>query len=159
MLTSDDKIWDFHSEGRYVVITTNIGWKKDETNPMGAGIAQHAAGLFPELPLWYGKRCKKYGSDTAVAIYDPGMLFLFPTKKLEESRPWVSWSNDADINLILRSLNQLVACVDYLTKKGTHHFTKIGVPLVGCGRGGLSKRDVIPILSNKLDDRFVLFGK
>lgn len=146
-------LWTFHKEGRWVVVTTNIGWKKDGTNPMGAGVAKKAADLYEDLPAWYGAKCRKYGADTAVQVYKPGKLFLFPTKPLDESQPWMSWSRDSSIALIRRSAKQLAAVVEVL---GDKIFGDIGIPLVGCQNGNLNRKDVIPILDQYLDDRFVL---
>ena len=146
-------LWTFHQEGRWVVITTNIGWKKDGSNPMGAGVAKKAADLYEDLPLWYGKKCKKYTTNTAVQVYKPGRLFLFPTKALDENKPWMSWNQDSSLQLIRRSAKQLAAVVDVL---GNKIFGDIGIPLVGCQNGNLRRKDVLPILREHLNDRFVL---
>ena len=87
MIEQKGDIWEFYHDVRWIVITTNIGWKKDGCNPMGAGIAKQAAEMFPDLPRWYGEKCKKYRSDTAVAVYDEAKFFLFPTKPLNEEQP------------------------------------------------------------------------
>lgn len=151
-------IWTFHSEKRCVIITTNIGWRRDGANPMGAGTAKQAADLFPELPAWYGQRCQKYKHGTAVCYYQPGNLILFPTKPLNISAPWLSWQADASIKLITRSAQQLAKLVDILEeRKKIAGF--IGLPLVGCQNGHLRRRDVIPILRAFLDDRFVLLER
>jgi hypothetical protein len=125
---------------------------------MGAGTAKVAAEKCPELPGWYGRKCKTYKGETAVTVYKPGRMFLFPTKPLDEDQPWLSWKNDADLNLIKRSAKQLAALVTELTSRGSF-FTKIGVPLVGCQNGNLNRRDVVPILKEFLDDRFVLLER
>lgn len=144
-------LWTFHDEGKWIVITTNIGWKSDGTNPMGAGIAKQAAARFGGLPLWYGTKCKRFGAATAVQIYKPGKLILFPTKALDPSRPWLSWKADSDIKLITRSVKQLAKLIEVVDIDGD-----IGIPMVGCQNGNLSSEDVLPILRNYLDDRFVL---
>lgn len=146
-------LWTFHQEKRWIVITTNIGFKKDGTNPMGAGVAKQAAEKYEDLPAWYGKKCKKYRADTAVQVYRPGKLFLFPTKPFDPSQPWMSWKQDSSLDLIRRSAKQLAAVVE---KLGDEIFGDIGIPLVGCQNGNLRRRDVMPILKEYLDDRFVL---
>lgn len=155
MIVKTGSIWEFYDGKRPIVITTNIGWKKNGENPMGAGIAKAAAERYPELPKWYGKRCQKYLGDTAVCYYVPAKLFLFPTKPLSD-QPWMSWKNDSDIDLIKRSTVQLSKIVDILTEKGKFLPT-IGLPLPGCCNGGLSRKLVLPILKEFLDDRFILF--
>ncbi len=67
------------------------------------------------------------------------------------------WKNDADIELIRKSAIQLKYLATILVDRGLC-FGEIALPLVGCGRGGLDKRDVLPILHHYLDDRFVLLG-
>lgn len=149
-------IWTLHKEGHWIVVTTNIGWKKDGSNPMGAGIAKTAADKYPDLPVWYGERCKKYRTNTAVAAYKNGRIFLFPTKPFNEEQPWLSWKSDSSIELIERSSRQLVRLVDILSNRGLF-IPRVGLPLPGCGNGNLTQRQVIPIISNILDDRFILF--
>lgn len=156
MLERVGSLWTFHSEGRPVVVTTNIGWKKNGSNPMGAGVAKIAAEKYPELPGWYGRRCEKYGADTAVCYYEIGNLFLFPTKPLNESQPWMSWQNDSDTGLIKRSSIQLAKLVEVLSDEKGMFMPQVALPMVGCGNGNLSPRDVLPILRTFLDDRFVL---
>lgn len=155
MITEKGSIWDWHSEKRHIVITTNIGWKKDGTNPMGAGVAKIAATHYPDLPKWYGNKCKRYGENTAVAYYEDGGLFLFPTKPLDIECPWMSWKSDSSLELIAKSSRQLVALVDVLSGRG-RFIKRIGLPLPGCGNGNLTRRQVFPIISSILDDRFVL---
>lgn len=158
MLTNtSDCIWDWYgSENGWIVITTNIGWKKDGCNPMGAGIAKTAAELCPELPEWYGKRCAKYQGHTAVAAYMPARMFCFPTKPFDPKQPWASWRNDSNLDLIRRSCRQLMKLVDTLTERGVL-INKVGLPLPGCGNGNLSPSVVKPIIADILDDRFVLY--
>lgn len=148
-------IWDWQAEKRWIVIPTNIGWKKDGCNPMGVGVAAKAADMYPDLPLWYGLRCKRYGADTAVAPYYAGNLILFPTKALNEREPWASWRDNSDIVLLTRSTIQLQMLGKILFDR-KKCFGEIALPLVGCGAGGLSREDIVPILRAHLDNRFVL---
>jgi len=154
MIEKIGNIWDSHEHGWWIVITTNIGWRKSGDAVMGAGIAKAAAEKCPKLPGWYGDRCEKYGADTAVAIYKPGRFILFPTKPLNESQPWMSWKNDADLGLIMRSTIQLAKLIDIVNLG-----TQVGLPLVGCENGNLRAKQVLPILRSYLDDRFVLFER
>ena len=144
-------IWDHHSEKRWIVITTNIGWKKDGANPMGAGIARQASDMAPKLAEWYGKRCRRYRSGTAVCLYKRPKFILFPTKPLNEAQPWMSWKNDSCPDLIRRSAKQLAKLVEV-----KNLFGDIILPLVGCQNGNLRRGTVVPILEEYLNDRFVL---
>ena len=44
-------IWEHHNDGsRYIVIPTNIGWKTNGHNVMGAGLALQAKTRYPSSP-------------------------------------------------------------------------------------------------------------
>lgn len=155
MLELVGDLWVWHTLGHWVVVTTNIGWKKNGANPMGAGLARTAAEKYPALPGWYGQRCRRYGADTAVCHYEPGRLLLFPTKPLDQSKPWLSWQQDACLTLVERSAQQLVQLVNILRGRGLISMDVV-VPMVGCANGGLERDQVSPILKHYLDDGFVL---
>jgi hypothetical protein len=69
----------------------------------------------------------------------------------------MSWQQDSSLELIERSCRQLVKLVDVLSDR-EHFITKVGLPLPGCGNGNLTPRQVLPLISDILDDRFVLLG-
>jgi hypothetical protein len=149
MITRTGNIWDHHAEGGWIVIATNIGWCKSGDAVMGAGIAKAAADKYPDLPAWYGQKCRKYQADTAVLPYKPGKLFLFPTKPLAD-QPWMSWKQDASLDLIRQSTTQLALWLEILQRDGK--FIKpVGVPLVGCQNGNLKPKQVVPILQKYLN--------
>lgn len=133
-----------------VVIPTNIGWKTNGKNVMGAGLAKVAAEVLdPDLPGWYGGFCKIHEENTPVVESPKGMI-LFPVKPLNKSAPHMSWKQPADLKLIERSTIELAE----LGKKLKDH--RIFVPTVGCGNGGLEISDVRPILEKHLSDQFTL---
>ncbi len=74
MIERPGDLWAWQAERRWIVIPTNIGWKKDGANPMGAGVALQASEMYPELANWYGARCKKFGENAAVCFYPDGNL-------------------------------------------------------------------------------------
>lgn len=146
MLRAKGNIWDYYDNGYYIVIPTNIGWKKNGCNVMGAGLAKQASLKFPDLSLRYGKVCQQYKEETAVIIING--LLLFPVKPLAEN-PSMSWSQPANLNLIEKSTQQLETFTRTYQKK-------IALPLVGCGNGRMDKDKVISILEKYLDDNFTL---
>ena len=158
MLEKVGNIWTHHAEGGWIIIATNIGWKKDGTNPMGAGIAKAASDKYPDLAAWYGAKCQKFREEIGVLPYRKGRLFLFPTKPLANQH-WMSWTNNADLDLIRRSAKQLAIWADIFKAKGSPIIKTIGVPAVGCGNGNLRRKQVVPILRKYLDDRFTLFER
>ena len=140
-------IWDLYPT-HWVVIPTNIGYKSNGENVMGAGLAKDVKDRWPELPKWYGEWCMSMKEDTPALAEDLHRLIFFPTKTLDPKRPYLSWKQDSSIELITRSAEQLSAMkID----------SDIAVPMVGCGHGGLSPDLVVPVLKAILsDDRFVL---
>lgn len=134
--------------GHHIVIPTNVGWKANGANVMGAGLAKDAARRYPELAAWYGAFCKEHAALTSVTSYPAGPLILFPVKKLRMEQPWMSWASEASLDLIERSARQLSELPGE---------DPIAVPMVGCGNGGRKPEEVIPILNRYLmGDRYLL---
>ncbi len=144
--------WAADHPRSWLVITTNIGWKKDGVAVMGAGVAATAAELYPALPIWYGLRCQRYKADTAVCPYYLGNLIMFPTKPFNAAQPWLSWQSKASLGLIERSTIQLQKLGQILGQAAP----EIVLPLVGCANGKLERQPVLTILRRYLDDRFIL---
>ena len=141
-------IWKHLGEGRYVVIPTNLGWKKDGCNVMGAGLAKDATRRYPTLAKWYGGVCEATADAPQVIACPFAPLIMFPVKPLNKLQPWMSWKQKADLKLIEQSARQLYEWPDPYP---------IAVPLVGCGNGQLDMYEVRPILEKYLaSDRFTL---
>ncbi len=149
-------IWSYAKDS-CIVIPTNAGYRMDGTNVMGRGVAQQAAEKYPELPLWYGGRCRVYGNDACFPY--PEMkpkLILFPTKPLNKKEPWLSWKQKSSITLIEKSTELLVA-ISERELDTANGKPRIVLPAVGCGNGGLELGEVVPILKKHLvSDRFIL---
>lgn len=133
-------LWDLHSQGKYITITTNGFVKRDGSCVMGAGIAEQAKTKFVELPRQLGKAIQQHGNN--VFRWDEYRLFTFPVKHV--------WWEKADLELIRRSLVQLAVLSTDLDE--------IGVVQVGCGNGKLNWSDVKPLMEKYLDDKFVLYA-
>lgn len=138
----------------YIVIPTNLGWRKDGSNVMGRGLARLVASIYPQLPKEYGGICQKYGAKTTCVVisgFDTALI-MFPVKPLNAEAPWMSWKSGASLELIERSAKHLAELEPSLPGK-----IPIAVPAVGCGNGGLDLSDVKPILEKHLtSDRFIL---
>ena len=140
----------------WIVIPTNIGWKKDGSNVMGRGLAKQAAIRFPKFPYWYGAVCRKYAENSIWpldfypilkiegSIINDKYTFLglipFPVKKLNRTQPHYSWSNPADLETIAISVKVFMQKHQKYVGKAAVYF-----PLIGCGNGGLDWKDVKPI--------------
>lgn len=140
-------IWDHNSEiGSAIVIPTNIGWKGNNENVMGAGLAKEASRRFPHLAYRYGRWCQMHGASTPVVFAEDLGLILFPTKPLDVKSPHLSWRNNSTIERITQSLKELKDC------KAEHKILIIYLPLVGCGNGGLEESVVLPLLEQTLPE-------
>lgn len=135
-----------YADSHWLVVPTNIGYKSDGTNPMGVGVAKEAARRWPDLPRWYGRICQKHGAGTGVVEYTDGRFYLVPTKRFNDKSPHLSWKSQSDLWLIAKGVRQLAEMAAGPT----------ALPLLGCGAGGLHKKEVLPILEQYLDDRFLL---
>lgn len=150
-------LWDY-LPSHAVVVTTNVGWKKDGRNPMGRGVALEAAQRFPELPFWYGSYCFDNEGDVGVVSWKPNRtesieeIILFPTKPFNCHKPYLSWKSESSLELIEESTIQLA--------RNWPREKSVVLPLPGCGNGGRKEEEVLPILRKYLvDDRFVLVRK
>lgn len=148
MQTATGNIWDWLDQGARIVIPTNIGWKRDGANVMGAGLAKQAAARYPGAAAWYGAWCADHPGEPCVVAYPLAPIIFFPTKPLNWQAPYLSWQGSADLATIERSAKALAS---WPGKE------PVAVPLVGCGNGGLLAADVVPILERCLTKkRFVL---
>lgn len=164
-------IWD-HWQKKWLVVTTNIGWKptpepgdvgaKVGPNPMGAGLAKDLAERVPSAPSFYGQWCFKYKALTPT-VWHPEGFVLLPTKALDPEKPWLSWRAKSNIVLIERSLRELAAMklpdrarLSEIYKGAPIDNDEVLVPLVGCKNGQLTEKQVLPLMQEILDDRFVL---
>jgi len=141
-------IWDFYDIGNtFIVIPTNLGWKSDGTNVMGRGLAKQAAKRFPSLPKEYGRFCKELAKKKELLLYldEVKRLILLPSKPLNVSKPWLSWTGKADIQMVIKSLTSLKEWV-----VETSRF--VGLPLLGTGNGGLDKKAVLDITEKILGE-------
>lgn len=150
-----------------LVITTNGFVKRNGECVMGRGIAKQIADRFPHIPTQLGNLIKLAGNNVyQLTKNNNGLpsLISFPVKpekftfnghnavshctaNVGEIVP--GFLAKADINLIERSLKQLVELADR-----NKHWEIILVPRVGCGAGELNWEDVKPIMEQYLDDRF-----
>ena len=148
MRIENGNLFDLVSDGDAMCVTTNGIVKKDGNAVMGAGIAKTFALMFPELPSILGRKIKKYGNHAyyleEITNYDNIFHILsFPTKN--------HYKELSSIELIEQSCYELIDILDE-----HYEISRCYFPLPGCGKGGLNHKDVIPIISKILDNRFIL---
>lgn len=145
MIEITGNLFDYINEDNAAIcITTNGTIKKDDKAVMGRGCALEIKKHYPDIDKHLGFVLKKYGNHTCRMYYN---IFTIPVKH--------NWFEKADIELIKRSLNELVDLVP-------PEFSEIIIPRPGCGNGGLSwnfvKEEIKDILK---DDKFMVidYGK
>lgn len=123
-------------------VTTNGMIKKNGHAVMGRGIALQANNLY-HVSGKLATHLAAHGNVAAnLGVYDGIHVLSFPTKN--------DWRDDSDINLIKRSAEQLMKIADDL------NLTTIYLPKPGCANGHLDWNDVKPVISEILDDRFIV---
>lgn len=133
-------IWDYR-ETAIVVITTNGQVSRSGKAVMGRGVAAQATRMFPEIPEKLAQCIIEAGNHVH---YLGDNIVSFPVEHSPYQVP--------DLSLIERSAFELVAMADELG------WQSVVVPRPGCGGGGLSWKDVRPILERYFDDRFMVIS-
>lgn len=146
-------------------ITTNGFIKLNGHAVLGRGCALTAAQLFPNLPYVLGKFLSTRGNHVHELLRANGtVLCSFPVKaesaicngfntvshgKYRVGERVPGFHLKADLELIARSANELLALADF------RGWNNIALPRAGCGAGELDWETVKPVLNSILDDRFV----
>ncbi len=134
-------LWDYYDQGYVVAITTNGKVSKAGRNVMVRGTAKQAAEKFPALAEALGTQISNSGNH----VYDLGnRVVSFPV----EHSPW----EVPDLHLIVQSCRELRRLTD------NNNWQKVIVPRPGCGGGGLSWREVKPLLEPHFDERFLIIN-
>jgi O-acetyl-ADP-ribose deacetylase (regulator of RNase III) len=133
-----------------VCFTSNGVLTKSGRLVMGAGVALQFRKYYENIDLHAGKCVKQNGNICQVVLKvlrdrnRPDLYVIaFPTKE--------HWRDSSKIELIKRSAQQLVSLAN------NNNWKQVYVPAPGCGLGGLDfDKDVVPVLDNLLDDRFIV---
>ena len=143
----EGNLWDSSIACDLRVITTNGATRKDGAAIMGRGCALEARNRFPGIDVelgWlittHGNRVMRFKKEFS---HGGARIASFPVKD--------HWKDAADPVLIRRSARQLIALADKFS-----YTTNILIPRPGCGNGKLSWKQVRPILSEVLDNRFTV---
>lgn len=151
-------IWKLATKHDAVVVPVNIGWKQNGLGVLGAGLARAAARRFQWLAGAWGAYCQSEREEAAPVSWRVDSkwcryLILFPTKPLDEEKPWLSWRADASLGLIEQGLPLLVTVALAIGRYAERHSEPkplVLVPSLGCGHGNLQEKDVLPLLQKWL---------
>ena len=133
-------IWTIKPIDAWIVIPTNVGWKRDGRNVMGRGLAKQASIKYENLDLDYGTHCKKKGDE--LFCHPDSKIICIPSKSLNKLEPWLSWQKKSDTDLMKKSYQQLKELAE------TNPDMKIKVPLLGAGNGGIKKSDAMKLIED-----------
>lgn len=129
----NDDIWNWWSNGHFIVVTTNGFVKNNGACVMGRGISKQAAEKFERLPFELGALIKQFGN--IPFQFDSYGIISMPVKR--------NWWEKANLELIESSAKKLV--------KAQVSKYPICLPRPGCSNGKLDWKDVKPILEKYLD--------
>jgi hypothetical protein len=173
MQTVSGDIWQLSTKEDTIVVPTNVGWRlSNGKNPMGRGVARGAARRWAFLADMYGEFCRRHGKATPLCVLKVDSkwcqyLILFPTKPLDEEKPYLSWRQGADQALIevnLINLERHAWSFSEAPDRPAYYGPgrRILVPSVGAGEGGLSEAEITRLLEARLTHPsfvHVLYGK
>lgn len=143
-----EDFWSVYKEYDALVCPTNGIVKTNGELVMGGGLALQFKQKFPYIPFVWGQYVKEWGNKLCKYSHtgdDLPALVSFPSKQ--------HWKDKSDIGLIARSAAELVECADY------QGYERVLVPRVGCGLGGLTWAQVLPVLDKHLDERFTIISQ
>lgn len=126
--------------GDYRCITTNAILRKNGNAILGKGMALDTRRRYPNLEITLGRLIKEHGNH----VFNLGNgLISFPTK-------W-HWREDSDIELIIRSAQELILLLKDDSAK------RVLLTRPGCGNGNLHWSRIKPIIQNILrDNKFII---
>jgi hypothetical protein len=141
MINIQGELWNGIGKVDVICITTNGFVKANGECVMGRGCAKEATLRYPDIQIILGDQIKAKGNHCFYLCEEHGTkIYSFPVKH--------NWWEEADIDLIRRSANEIVKIADQMDWK------TVLIPRPGCGNGRLKYSDVEPVLAEILDDRF-----
>lgn len=140
MVEATGDIWEFSGKG-VIVITTNGSLTRRGLAVPGSGVTRQAALRYPWLLEKLGRSISEQGNH----VFDLGCgIVSFPVEETAWSQP--------DLRIIARSAAELRTLAD------ASGWQQVAVPRPGCGGGGLSWKDVQPLLLPWFDSRFTVIS-
>lgn len=150
MQTIKGNIWDYHTQGKIIVVTTNGDINSSGKCVMGRGIALQTKEKFPDFPKVLANHIKRFGN--TLGYFQKYNIISYPTKH--------HWYLKSDLQLIEESAQNLKKFVDiqnHISPKGVESkFSKIYMVKPGVGNGKRKWEEVEPLISPYLDDRFII---
>lgn len=142
-------LWAKHQEGHHICIPVNRERKSGGEAVMGAGLANEARLMFPDLPRRLGEHLRNSGS-----YNHNGMFLHFPDYRLFLLATKDKWRQPSMLTIIDRSCEMLAHAVRTRLKSGSLVSPvrwPVYLPKLGCGCGQLKWPDVYPTMKKHLD--------
>ena len=136
MIRETGNMWNMYEEADHFFITTNSYVKTNGCAVLGRGIALEAKNQYPTLSRKAGNAIEAYcGHHGSYGILPNvlGKIGLFQVK--------YGWSEAAQINLIIKSTNELGTLL-----RNNPDIKKVALNMPGIGNGKLNIRNVLPIV-------------
>jgi len=115
-----------------ICIPTNGLFTRELKMVMGAGVAKTARNRWKGIDSQWGQALIDSGVHVAEFFTEDFTVVSFPTK--------INWKDKSSLDLIRRSAEELA----YLIRKS--EWSRVFIPKVGAGLGGLDWEDVEPVL-------------
>jgi hypothetical protein len=162
METLHGNIWRLAEPTDFVVVPTNIGWRKGTTQGiMGAGLAAQARTRWPAVEASWGAHCMQQVNKTSFGGFvvplllltgdvGPAGIILAPTKPLNLREPHRSWQSPSDLELV-----QLTLCF-LLSERQAQALTllqpeyRVLIPLLGAGHGGIPEAEAEQLIRDEV---------
>lgn len=123
----------FNSSAQVIVNAVNT------VGVMGKGIALSFKNRYPDMLKKYVEVCKKKQLTIGklMLVYEPDhWILLFPTKE--------NWRDPSQLSYIEKGL------IKFVNTYADKNIRSIAFPKIGCGNGGLSWKDVKPLMEKYL---------
>jgi hypothetical protein len=143
MILEKGNMWDVFFDTDVFMITTNPIRRKDGAVVMGRGIALEAKTRYPTLPFDFGKALDSLHPEIddqhigLIGKYEETPIYWFMVKD--------HWANKASLDIIKQSVFRLRYGFDW-------EDARIDLNFPGIGNGGLSREEVLPLLTNLPDN-------
>jgi len=138
-------IWDYHSKGHFITVTTNCNLKSNGDAVMGKGIALQAKNRFPDLPKLVGQVIKQHGH--SFCAFPVERIITVPTK--------VNWYEESSLELIAASFAQLIIVAHTMLPD---RLRPIYCVKFGCSNGHRDwETEVMPLLEPFIDPSEFVF--
>lgn len=143
MILEKGNMWSVFFDTDVFMITTNPIRRKDGAVVMGRGIALEAKNRYPTLPYDFGIQLDTLHPE--IDYFNTGFI-----GKYEETPIWWfmvkdHWASKARLDIIERSVLEVAHVWKWDNKR-------IDLNFPGIGNGGLSKEEVLPIISELPDN-------